>query len=148
MEAHGRRALALLLRLLPAQTDAEDAWQETFFALWRALPRLDGERDAWPFIRRTAVRKALDARRGQRLPGRAPLSIETVDLIGKPEPVPLELAALPLTWRACLTLFFREGLSIREIAAELEVPEGTVKTWLFRGRARLREQLCDRQESP
>ena len=53
----------------------------------------------------------------------------------------VDLARLPEEQRLCLTLFFWEGLSVRQIAERLAVPEGTVKTWMFRGRARLRRQL-------
>ena len=37
-------------------------------------------------------------------------------------------------------LHYLQGLSVAETAASLGAPENTVKTWLFRGRARLRER--------
>ena len=39
-------------------------------------------------------------------------------------------------------LVFWEGLALKDIAAAMEVPEGTVKTWMFRGRARLKTILA------
>jgi RNA polymerase sigma-70 factor (ECF subfamily) len=43
--------------------------------------------------------------------------------------------------REAMFLFHLEEMSYRDIAAALEVPMGTVMTWLHRGRAQLREML-------
>ena len=57
-----------------------------------------------------------------------------------------QLSALPLKERLCLVLHFWEGLSVAEIGTELAVPENTVKTWMRRGRERLRTRLLERKE--
>jgi RNA polymerase sigma-70 factor (ECF subfamily) len=51
---------------------------------------------------------------------------------------------LDIEERAALTLFHQEELSYEEIAAALDLPMGTVKTRLHRGRAKLREALIER----
>ena len=51
------------------------------------------------------------------------------------------MAALPPSYREAIHLFHVEGLSYKEIAGSMEVPIGTVMTWLHRARARLREAL-------
>ena len=43
--------------------------------------------------------------------------------------------------REAIVLFHMEDMSYRDIAAALEVPMGTVMTWLHRGRAQLRRAL-------
>jgi RNA polymerase sigma-70 factor (ECF subfamily) len=43
--------------------------------------------------------------------------------------------------REAILLFHVEGMSYRDIAVALEVPIGTVMTWLHRGRAQLRRTL-------
>ena len=43
--------------------------------------------------------------------------------------------------RSAIVLFHVHGQSYEEIAAALEVPKGTVMTWLHRGRKRLRAAL-------
>ena len=58
----------------------------------------------------------------------------------------LDLSALRERERTCLVLFFHEGLTVAEIAALLEVPRGSVKTWMHRGRARLRASLTAERE--
>jgi RNA polymerase sigma-70 factor (ECF subfamily) len=47
--------------------------------------------------------------------------------------------------RECLTLAFYEGLSYSEIAFRLDVPVGTVKTWIRRSFARMRPVLTGYQ---
>ena len=144
IERHGRKVMRLLLEVLDHAQDAEDAWQETWCAIWRARRRLSTGRNAWPFIRTTAVRKALDGRRRKRclaMPREEPLAREA-----RKDGLPPELRLLPLRERAALVLYFWEGLSVVDIAQTLQVPEGTVKTWMFRGRQRLRRWLTERKE--
>lgn len=141
---HQPRVLALLTRLLGDSHAASDAAQETWCAIWRARERLLPGVDPWPFIRTTAIRKAIDLRRTAK---RAVASDETLDARSAPCPpsrrLELDLTALSEEERVSITLFFVDGCSIREIAAALDAPEGTVKSWLFRARAKLREHLTD-----
>jgi RNA polymerase sigma-70 factor (ECF subfamily) len=59
------------------------------------------------------------------------------------------LAKLPTNQRRAVILHHLAGLSIAEIAAECDVPEGTVKSWLHRGRAALAAQLSSwHRETP
>lgn len=48
---------------------------------------------------------------------------------------------LPRLWALAIILFYREDKGIGEIADILQTPAGTVKTYLFRGRKRLKESL-------
>lgn len=150
---HGRRVQSLLARILGNAEDARDCWQETWCAVWRAIPRLDRALDPWPFIRQTAVRKAIDKKRADAARVRPePLLVEPAGTgslaIGAHDDAPsLDLSFLSREERACLTLFFWEGLSVNEIATTLDARAGTVKTWMFRGRARLRAQLSQPKEN-
>ena len=49
--------------------------------------------------------------------------------------------SLPAKYRAVIHLHYFEGLSVAEIAAALQLAEGTVKSQLSRGRALLRDLL-------
>lgn len=51
------------------------------------------------------------------------------------------LERLPGPARICVTLYYLEGYSVKEIGAMLEIPESTVKNRLARARARMRSQL-------
>lgn len=52
-----------------------------------------------------------------------------------------EIAELPLQFRTILTLFHLDEMSYRDIAAIMDLPEGTVKSYLFRARRLLKDRL-------
>jgi len=51
---------------------------------------------------------------------------------------------LPEKQRIALALFYLQELSVNEIAQAAGAPTGTVKSWLSRGRERLRQLAQDR----
>ncbi|WP_238883435.1 sigma-70 family RNA polymerase sigma factor [Clostridium sp. YIM B02551] len=51
------------------------------------------------------------------------------------------LSRLPENYRVTLVLFYLEDMSVKDIAVTLKVSEGTVKSWLSRGRGRLKSLL-------
>ena len=53
----------------------------------------------------------------------------------------LELEKLPAIYKLLITLYHHQELSYSEIAQIVDLPEGTVKSYLFRARKRLREQV-------
>jgi len=55
-----------------------------------------------------------------------------------------ELARIPQAFRSALTLFYVQELSYEEMASVLEMPLGTVKTNLSRGRVLLRKRVMER----
>lgn len=139
MNAHGPRVMGLLSRLVGNSEDARDVYQETWTSIWRAIHRLRPGVDPWPFIRRAAVHKAIDHLRVRR-----PETTDRDDVAAPASPTDstkVDLSALPDREQTCLLLFFFGGCSVREIAEHLDVPTGTIKTWMHRGRKRLREQL-------
>ena len=51
-------------------------------------------------------------------------------------------------YRMPIIMFYIEGFSIKEISRILRIPEGTVKSRLFAGRAKLRSVLGEEEEVP
>lgn len=141
MRVYGPRVDRLLAEILGRKEEAEDAAQETWFALWRHSLRLAWSFDPWSFIRKVAVSKALDAlrRRDREVAAIAWGDIAVAE--NPPAEQRIDLRSLPADERAALVLFFYESLSIRETAAHLGVAEGTAKTWMRRGRERLKGML-------
>jgi RNA polymerase sigma-70 factor (ECF subfamily) len=141
--------LALCLHLAGRRADAEDALQETFLAVHRALPRFRGEARLSTWVYRIAVRAALRARARRRdgpavdpeTPGGR--SDAEADLEARLEARRLQeaMARLPAEHRVVLSLFALEGLSHRQIAEVLGVPEGTVWSRLHAARRRLSEEM-------
>lgn len=58
------------------------------------------------------------------------------------------LRRIPINQQIALELFYWEGLSGSEIAEVLEVPEGTVRTHINRGRRALADQLAGLMQDP
>ena len=138
----------LCLRMLNQREDAEDTTQEVFLRVFRSLHRWDPTRTLKPWILTIAAnrcRTLLEKRK------RIPLPTEHIELsddAGSPlrgydlaEELQLALAQLRDDYRLCFILFHQENLSCFEISDCMEVPEGTIKTWLHRARHQLATTL-------
>ena len=136
----------MVYRLALARTasvpDAEDVFQEVFLRYFRHEDELDGDehRKAW-LIRCTVNRcKSLLASPWRR----RTVPLETAAEVGVEDDyreVYSAVLSLPAKYRAAIHLHYFEGLSVAEMAQMLDVPEGTVKSQLSRGRALLRDML-------
>jgi RNA polymerase sigma-70 factor (ECF subfamily) len=140
---------ALVRRLVVVLRDeaaAQDIAQDACLAAFRAWPRFDG-RDVRGWLYTIALRLAFNERRRHR---RWLAAVRRIEPRPWTDPVDPDLwaalAALDVRTRAALLLNVVDGYTQREIATLLSVPEGTVASWLSRGRARLREMLADRTE--
>ena len=124
LERHEREIFAYALRLTGSRVDAEDLYQETFLAAFRAWPppRRDHER-AWLY--RIATNKAIDGARKRR----PTVSVEDLRLAAPERDgvTVLDLAkairVLPTGQRAAFVLRAVEGRPYREIAGALECSE-------------------------
>ena len=123
--------------------DVDDLVQESLARALRYRESFDGRRALWPWLKRTAFRVFLDQRRAARASGdQGDEAIAEVpawdrDGLAQREEVHRLLAALPAIEREVLLRFHRDGRSVREIAAERGIPEGTIKSHLHRARRRL-----------
>lgn len=130
--------------------DADDATQETFLRVYRALPSYDPERPFGPWLRKIAWNCGLSVRRDGQA-GVARVSAEELPDPADPADGPEEaaagneekrrvsaaLAGLPAELRAVMVLRAVEGLSYAEIAETAGIPAGTVMSRLSRARERL-----------
>jgi len=156
---HEGRVFSLLLRMLGNREDAEDVAQETFISLHRHGQRFRHDARFSTFIYRVAANAALNRRRALGRKNARLRKLETRQAAGDDLPtsprnpesamygaqvqvqVQDALLELPPDLRAATVLYDIEGLSYREIAAVLEIPEGTVKSRIHRARSALRESL-------
>lgn len=148
LERYEQRLFRLCLSLLRDRAQAEDAAQEALVRIWNALPRYDGRASlsTWVYtIARNRCLTALQRRRDEDSLSDAQIAIEvettTPTLPDEPEAGDGLLRglvdALPERYRSTLTLYYYEDRSIQEVARMLGMPEGTVKTNLFRARSLL-----------
>ena len=131
--------------ILRSDEDAEDAVQEAICAAFERRGSLREADKFRPWLLRILVNKCYDTCRRRR---------PTVDLEDVADYLPAKTqdhterltlwqAVMTLSGdlRAAVTLFYYDGLSIREISGVLGISEAAVKTRLSRGRARLRQLL-------
>lgn len=138
------------LRILGHAEDARDVAQTVFLRAWRSLDSYDPAYRFFSWIYRIAVNEALDAA-GRRRPverlseyerSAGPSPSAALDDAQASAVVRRALAGLPPEARAVIVLRHYLGLSYREIAETLGVPEKTVKSRLFTARERLRAVLA------
>ena len=149
---HSGLVYRVALRILGVQ-DAQDASQEVWIRVWRNIENFRGDSAFSTWLYRITVNTCLsfrrkESRRAEREYGggdELPFLPEPTGGEADPEAAALSahrreelLAALQhvrAEHRAALVLRHMEGLSYAEIARILEVPEGTAKGWVSRGRA-------------
>jgi RNA polymerase sigma-70 factor (ECF subfamily) len=145
------QVFGLCYRMLRHQQDAEDATQESFVRALRSLSRWDPSRDFAPWLLAIAgnrCRTQLAVR--MRRPAASALPDEVADASGADTAGPLgeeverALEGLREEYRLAFTLFHEQQLSYPEIAAALNCPLGTVKTWVHRARRELARELLRR----
>jgi len=128
---------------------AEDAVQEAFGRLWKRWESLSAYDRPEAWVRRVAINVAIS--RWRRLRRLRPLGdLARPSREGDAETrhdVQQALRALPVRQRHALLLHHVVGLPVADVAREMGAPEGTVKSWLFRGREALHRSL-DVKEAP
>lgn len=147
--AAGDRLLAIAYRILRDLGLAEDAVQQTLVLAWRELPSLrDVERfDAW--LRRMLVHTCYrQARRGRHwaanvrvLPLDEPSRTDAFATVVERDQLERGFRRLPPEQRAVFVFHHYLGLTLIEVAAELGVPLGTVKSRLHYATNTLRAAL-------
>lgn len=148
VERHQAAVRAFLRRVLGGGwAEADDVAQEAFIAGWSSLRSLREPAGFRPWLCGIAWRKAQDRiRASRRSAARDSLWLETID---PPQGVSPEdrlalagaMADLPPDVRACVALCLADGWSHGEAALALDLPLGTVKSHVNRGRARLLKAL-------
>ena len=149
VEANQHRLFTLAVRELGSAADAEDAVQEALVRAWRALPRFRAEASFSTWLFRICLNAISDQRSRRSRGGGVPLEdvvepADPRDAIAERElssALQSALAELDETYRTAVVLFDVLGRSYAEIAEMLGVPEGTVKSRIFRGRVELARRL-------
>ena len=150
-DRYGRATYGLALRVLRDRHLAEDAVQDAFLDVWRTAGRISAGYDVRAWIMVIAHRRAVDlVRREERVrrltAEAAPPSAGSEDpaeQVHAAHRVRSALGRLPGCQRRLLELAYYGGLTQRELAEQVGVPLGTVKSRMFAALAHLRELLAD-----
>jgi len=137
---------------------AEDILQETFLRIYAYADRIDETLPLGPWLYRVTVNLAYSwIRRARLWLGSIEGLLEhlLVPTCEQPECWVEEaerqhilqraIEALPLNQRVVVVLYYLEGLSLKEIAYVIDVPEGTVKSRLHYARESLRKAVLERE---
>jgi RNA polymerase sigma-70 factor, ECF subfamily len=156
---YSRMVFRIAYSILRNHHDAEDATQECFLRVWKHKDRLHEVSNTKTWLARIAWTTALDKRRS----GRKMLSLndgdpgaELLDSLSDSTPAADEqlanwqkqqllqklIAGLPDDLGQTLELSTVQELNSTEIAEVMKIPEGSVRTRLFRARKQLKEKLA------
>lgn len=152
-DRHAGIVLGVLTKLLHRRELAEEILQETFFQAWKQADRYRPERAtprAWLLM--LARARAIDrirsrsSRRKREETVAAPVDVDAVgtrrlETSETRTDVANALEILPEEQRRSIELAFYRGLTHTEIASELELPLGTVKSRIALGMRKMREAL-------
>ncbi|MEH1167365.1 SigE family RNA polymerase sigma factor [Micromonospora sp. CPCC 205539] len=141
------RVTAQIHAYLGDRAEAEDVSQEAFLRAWQRWPDVAAYEDPVAWVRRVAWNLATSRLRrltvAARVLRRQPLvaPVPAVD----PNHVALvaALRTLPERQRRVIVLHYIADLPTAEIAVSLGVAQGTVLSWLHRGRAKLADHLSE-----
>jgi RNA polymerase sigma factor (sigma-70 family) len=159
---HQRLVTTISLAIVGEVAASEDVAQEVFVAAWQGLPRLRNASSFLPWLRqitRNRAHKLLETRKRRReARARDDAADALIESAVDPGPHPearwiraeeeevlgAALAALEDDEREILTLFYREGQSVKQVADLLGLAESAAKKRLSRARMKLRDDVLAR----
>lgn len=156
VERHSHRVLNIAFQFTGRREEAEDLAQEIFLRVYRSLRRFDLSTSFLPWLVRVSRNLCIDEYRSrarekasllgeepdpERTPDHRPGPLRDLEEKELEETVRRGLEKLSGELRTALILRDLQGLSYAEIAEALELPEGTVKSRIHRGRLELAQIL-------
>jgi len=160
---HEAMVFRTLARMLGSQEHVADLAQEVFLRLYRALPHFERRARLSTYVYRIVVNVAQDEWKRRSRPANRALSLSDPasgweHRLPHPGPAPDTTIEHRQVWafvqaslphlsepeRAALVLYHQEELSYEEIARVLEMPIGSIRTHLHRGREKLARMVRER----
>ncbi|HEX9656861.1 MAG TPA: sigma-70 family RNA polymerase sigma factor [Bacteroidota bacterium] len=158
VKMHESQAMTLAVRVLKSREEAEEIVQDAFVRAFRNLHQFRGEAKFGTWLHRIVYNLCMtkvSRRRNDCLhqsldePG---IDLPMADESGSSGLEQLQdrelrqyltkaVDELPEKLRTVVTLFYVHEMKYNEICTVMDLPEGTVKTYLFRGRAMLRKKF-------
>ena len=160
IEKYRRLVGHIVARMVRNQADREDVGQEIFVKIYQSLASFQFQSKLSTWISRIAFNACVNYLQKKRLPLWAdlqPLEEQNpIDSIAADGPNPEQrfeaqelteqvhraIAALAPVYAAVLSLYHLEEFSYQEISEVMELPQGTVKSYLFRARKKVKEQVA------
>ena len=165
MKRYNRRLYRTARAILKDDGGAEDALQEAYVSAYRHIGDFRGDAAVGTWLTRIVVNQSLQALRKSRrervvVPFGDSADDDAPDVADDPEYTPESLMMrteirrlverkiddLPEAYRTVFMLREVEDLTVEETAASLDIPAATVRSRLFRAKARLREALAQEMD--
>lgn len=152
---HETRVFNLCFRVIRNREEAEEAAQDVFLKAFKQLSGLQDHGKFVPWLMRIAYHRAIDyARRDRKRPveldeqgwqqiedGMVSTPQETLANKDRQALIEAVLASLPALENALMTLFYLQGLNVKEVAELTGLSESNVKVKLFRTRGIVKKLL-------
>ena len=144
---HGARLKSIAYHTVGSRQDAEDAVQETFLKAYRGIDGFAGGSAIGTWLCRICINACYDlVRRRQLEATRAePIEPPAAPQFALRAQLDQALGRIDPRRRMVFLLFAVEGMRHAEIAAILEIPEGTSKAWLFEAKRELQRLLTEKR---
>ena len=157
---HGGSLFCAALRVLSVRQLAEEVVQDVFLGLWSSPERFDPRRGslrgfllaqchgrAVDIVRSESARRRREERDANVITAPCPVEDDVLDFVVAEE-VRAAVAMLARAEREAISLAYFGGHSYVEVASLLAIPEGTAKSRIRAGLARLRTALLERGIDP
>jgi RNA polymerase sigma-70 factor, ECF subfamily len=161
VEIYKNSVFQLCFRMLGNRHEAEDIAQEAFLRAYVNIKSFNQDLKFSTWLFRIATNLCIDRIRKKKpdyyldaevagtegltmysqIPSDTPLPEKELESLELQETVQKEILKLPEKYRSAILLKYIEDLSLNEISEILDLPLGTVKTRIHRGREALRQQL-------
>ncbi|MFJ5716802.1 RNA polymerase sigma factor SigW [Neobacillus sp. NPDC093127] len=161
VEIYKNSVYQLCFRMLGNRHEAEDMAQEAFIRAYVNIHTFNQDLKFSTWLFRIATNLCIDRIRKKKpdyyldaevagtegltmysqIPDKTPLPENEVESLELHETIQMEILKLPEKYRSAIVLKYIEELSLNEISEILDLPLGTVKTRIHRGREALRQQL-------
>ena len=147
-QTHAPRLKSVAYHIAGNRQDAEDAVQETFLKLYRAIGSFQGQSAIGTWLCRIVINVCYDLARKRNREAEPPdkelpspgsqvgLKVALADALRRINP----------RHRMVFLLFEVEGLRHSEIGSILDIPEGTSKAWLFEAKKELKRLLTETRQ--
>lgn len=157
IQQHQRLVSQIVFRMIPGDEDREDICQEVFIRVYQNLAGFEQKSKLSTWIARIAYNTALNHLQKKRVPlfeDQSPEG-ETLDDCPLDDVSPedwtasrqaavrlcKEIDRLPVLFGTIVSLYHLHDMSYAEIGEILSLPDGTVKSYLFRARKLLKDRL-------
>jgi len=159
IENYKKLVIHIVFRMIYHPSDREDICQDVFMKIFQNLSSFRQEAKLSTWIGRIAYNSCLNhldkkktnlledywrpEQNWEDVQGDSASPAEAAELSDLKTKVQWEMGKMPAKHRTALTLFHVDGLGYEEIAEVMNLPEGTIKSYLFRARHYLKKKMMD-----